>query len=252
MRFKDRVAIISGGGAGMGRATALAFAKEGACVVINDIDEKSLNSVAGEIQTAGGTVTAVRGDVTRSESIKAVVARALETYGRIDILFNYVGGEPDHRLPPPFTEQTETYWRRTIELNLISTMVFSHAVLDSMMKRRYGKIINTAAIAALVGTGGVIAYSAAKGGIIAFTKALAREVAPYNINVNCLCLGPIDTPGAAKMSAGEDRGRPGDFIPLKRVGRPEEVASAVLYLASEDASFITGHGLTMDGGITMV
>ena len=251
MRFEKKVAIISGAGAGMGKATALAFAREGAYIVINDIDEESLNILSDEIRATGGTVTAVKGDVTNSESIKAVAAKALEQYGRIDILFNYVGGEPDHKFPAPLMEQTETYWRRTIELNLISTMVFSHAVLDSMMKQKYGKIINTAAIAALIGTGGVIAYSAAKGGVISFTKSLAREAAPYNINVNCLCLGPVDTPGAARMSGGKPREEAKAPTPLGRVGRSEEVASAVLYLASDEASYITGQSLTMDGGMTM-
>ena len=251
MRFENRVALISGGGAGMGKATALAFSREGASLVINDISQDNLDIVGNEIRSNGGKVTLVPGDITRKEVIQDMVGKALEQYGRVDILFNYVGGEPDHRFPAPFMEQTESYWRRTIELNLITAMVLSQAVLVPMIKQKYGKIINTAAIAALVGTGGVIAYSAAKAGVIAFTKSLAREVAPYNINVNCICPGPFDTPGAANMSRGKDNGKRFDFVPLKRAGRPEEAAGAVLYLASDEAAFVTGHVLTLDGGMTM-
>ena len=115
----------------MGRAAALAFAREGACIVINDVSEENLNSTADDIRAAGGVVTPVQGDVTKSDSIRATVAGALDQYSRVDILFNYVGGEPGRRPPPSFTEQTEEYWGRTIELNLKSTVIFSRAVLDS-------------------------------------------------------------------------------------------------------------------------
>lgn len=256
MRFKGKVAVISGGGDGMGRAAALGFAREGAFVVINDIREKNLETTVNAIQETEGVVTSVQGDVTNSETIKAVVDQAMGLYGKIDILFNYVGGEPDHKFPSPFTYQTETYWEKSIRLNMISTMAFSHAVIDSMIENRYGKIINTSAVAGLVGAGSVIPYSAAKGGIIAFTKALAQEVAQYNINVNCVCPGPIKTPGSDIM-ASLAKGRDIDeeikrIVPLGRMGRPEEVASAVLYLASDDAGFITGQSLAIDGGMTMV
>ena len=248
-------AIVTGAAGGVGRAIALELSKEGANVVIMDISEQNIKDTTDEIKAVGGTITAVQGDVTNSDDIKATVAKAIEEYGKVDILFNYVGGEPDVRPPgKPFWEQTEERWNQTIKLNLISTMVFSQAVLNSMIKQNYGKIINTSAVAALTGGGGVIAYSAAKSGVIAFTKALAREVAPHNINVNCLCLGPIDTPGLAMMSEGQYRGKPETRggRPLRRIGRPEEVASAVLYLASDDAAYITGQTLTMDGGMTMV
>lgn len=252
MRFKGRVAIITGGTQGMGKAAALGFAKEGARVVINGRNAENLNKTADEIRSVGGTVTVVPGDVTRSDIIKAIVAAALEQYGRIDILFNYVGGDPNLAPLTPFIEQTEEFWDRMIDLNLKSTIIMSRAVLDSMIKQKFGKIINTAAIAGRVGGPRMAVYSAVKGGVIAFTKALALEVAPYNINVNCVSPGPIDTPGFNKIFTGEIRKHVSDIVPLGRVGLPEEVASAVLYLASDDAAFITGQTLAVDGGATRV
>lgn len=252
MRFNDRVAIVTGGTAGMGRAAALRFAKEGARVVINGRDENKLNKTIDEICSAGGTATAVQGDITRSETIKSIVDSALKQYGKIDILFNYVGGDPDLAPLTPFIEQTEDFWDRMIELNLKSTITLSRAVLDSMIEQKYGKIINTAAIAGRIGGPRMAVYSAVKGGIIAFTKALALEVAPYKVNVNCISPGPIDTPGFNKIFTGEARKHAADIVPLRRVGLPEEVASAVLYLASDDAAFITGQTLAVDGGATMI
>jgi NAD(P)-dependent dehydrogenase (short-subunit alcohol dehydrogenase family) len=139
-----------------------------------------------------------------------------------------------------------------IDLNLKSTIIMSRAVLDSMIKQKYGKIINTAAIVVRVCGPRMAVYSAFKGGVIAFTKALALEVAPYNINVNCVSPGSIDTPGFNKIFTDGIRDHASDIVPLGRVGLPEEVASAVLYLASDDASFITGQTLAVDGGATRV
>jgi NAD(P)-dependent dehydrogenase (short-subunit alcohol dehydrogenase family) len=252
MRFKGRVAIITGGTAGMGKAAALGFVKEGACVVINGRNKENLNKTADEIRSIGGTVTAVQGDITRSNTAKILVATTLEKYGKVDILFNYVGGDPNLAPLTPFIEQTEDFWDRMIDLNLKSTIIMSRAVLDSMIKQKYGKIINTAAMAGRVGGPRMAVYSAVKGGVIAFTKALAIEVAPYNINVNCVSPGPIDTPGFNKVFTGEAREHASDIVPLGRVGLPGEVASAVLYLASDDAAFITGQTLAIDGGATMV
>ena len=252
MRFKGRVAIITGGTAGMGKAAALGFAREGAYVVINGRNEEKLNKTAVEIRALGGKVTTVRGDITKSDCVKVIIATAREQYSRIDILFNYVGGDPDLAPLTPFIEQSEDFWDRMIDLNLKSTIVMSRAVLDSMVKQKYGKIINTAAISGRVGGPRMAVYSAVKGGVIAFTKALALEVAPYNITVNCVSPGPIDTPGFNQIFTGENRKHAADIVPLGRVGLPEEVASAVLYLASDDAGFITGQTLAVDGGATMV
>lgn len=252
MGFSNKAAIITGGTAGMGKAAAKALAGEGAKVVIIGRNEANLKNAADEIKSTGGIVTPVRGNVTQGSSIKTLVNTALEEYGRIDILFNYVGGDPDLAPLKPFIEQNEDFWNRMIELNLKSTISLCHAVLDTMIKQKYGKIINTAAIAGRIGAPKMAVYSAVKGGIIAFTKALALEVAPYNINVNCVSPGPVDTPGFGKIFTGEDRKHASDIVPLGRVGLPEEVASAVLYLASDEAAFITGQTLAVDGGATMV
>lgn len=249
-KFKDKVAIITGGSAGMGKTAALGFAQEGARVVINGRNEEKLNRAADEIRTAGGTVTAIKGDVLQREVVNAIVARTLEEYGRVDILFNYVGGTPPGTTFDFFIKQNEDYWDSVLELNLKTTLRFCRAVVGIMIKQRYGKIINTAALAGRVGSPKMALYAAAKGGIIAFTKSLAQELAQYNINVNCVSPGPIDTPGFTE-TFGEEGKKPPPFIPMRRIGRPQEVASAVLYLASDDAAFITGQNLAIDGGVSL-
>lgn len=247
-RFKDKVAIITGGSAGMGKTAALGFAQEGARVVINGRNEEKLNRAADEIRAAGGTVTAVKGDLLQREVVNDIVARTLEEYGRVDILFNYVGGSPPGMTFDFFANQSEEHWDYMLELNLKTTLRFCRAVAGIMIKQGYGKIINTAAMAGRAGAPRMALYAAAKGGVIAFTKTLAQELAPHNINVNCVSPGPIRTPGLTE-TFGEEREELPKIVPLGRIGRPEEVSSAVLYLASDDAAFITGQNLAIDGGI---
>jgi 2-hydroxycyclohexanecarboxyl-CoA dehydrogenase len=254
MRFDHRTAIITGAGAGMGRSAALGFAGEGAHVFINDIDEATLENTAREIRAAGGQVTAVAGDATTSDCVRNVVGKALEQSGRIDILFNYVGGIPAGVSMKSFIQDDEKVWDPVIELNLKPTLRFTRAVLESMIKNRYGKIINTGSGAGRTGSAGMALYSTAKGAVIAFTKAIAKEVAQYNINVNCICPGPVATPALLKSVEGKPDILKAyqESIPWKRLGRPEEVAGTVLFLASEEASFITGQALSIDGGQVMI
>jgi 2-hydroxycyclohexanecarboxyl-CoA dehydrogenase len=252
MRFSNKVAIVTGGGAGMGKAAALGFAKEGAIVYIMGRNEATLKEAAQEHKEKDGKIIPAVGDVSERADIKEVAARAIREYGKVDILVNYAGGNPDHAPMRPFIEENEEYWDRMIETNLLGYMVFCRAVLDSMIKQKYGKIINFGAIAGRVGGPRMAAYSAAKGGVIAFTKALALEMAIYSINVNCICPGPIATPGYKMIFGEQGQKETSNFVPLKRIGTPEEVGAAVLYLASDDAAFITGQVLTLDGGITMI
>jgi 2-hydroxycyclohexanecarboxyl-CoA dehydrogenase len=252
MRFDKKATIITGAGAGMGKAAALAFAKEGAYVIINDIDGTSLKNTASEIRSSGGKVTAVAGDATESECVNSVVGKAIEQYGKVDILFNYVGG-PAGMPSQPFTQDTEAKWDTIIRLNLKPPLMFTWAVLESMMKQNYGKIINMASGAGKTGSAFMAVYSMTKGGIIAFTKAIAREAAPYNINVNCVCPGLVETPSFLQTYGGKpdllDNFK--KSVPLNRLGRPEEVAGTVLFLASDEAEYITGQALSIDGGQVM-
>lgn len=254
MRFSHKTAIITGAGSGMGRAAASGFAAEGAAVVITDINEATLAQTTGDIRSAGGQVTAVGGDATRSEVVRKVVETALETSGRIDILFNHLGGMPAGVASKSFLTDDESVWQAFIDLNLITTLRFTRAVLSNMIKNRSGKIINMGSGAGREGAAGLVLYSAAKGGVISFTKSIAKEVAQYNINVNCICPGPIATPALLKSIEANPNALKAyqAAIPLGRLGKPEEVASTVLFLASEEASFITGQALSIDGGQVMI
>jgi len=252
MRFKDKVAVITGGTSGMGEAAVLGFVREGASVVVNDIREERLQHMSEKIKAMGGDILLVQGDITKKETISRIVCGAIKAYDKIDILFNYVGGEPNLGPLTSFLEQSEDYWDKIIALNLKSTLLVCQAVLGKMVERNYGKIINTGAIAGKIGGPHMAAYSAVKGGIIALTKALAIEMAPFKINVNCVCPGPIETPGFKKIFDGIDDRVAAQVTALKRIGRPEEVASAVLYLASDESAFITGQAISVDGGATMI
>jgi 2-hydroxycyclohexanecarboxyl-CoA dehydrogenase len=252
MRFTDRVALVTGGASGMGRAAVLGFAAEGAAVVVNDIDEAGLEATAEAVRALGGRVALAPGDITAAATIDLMAERAAAQFGRIDILFNYVGGDPDLAPQKPFLEQTEDFWDRMIAVNLKSTIRACHAVLPAMVAQGYGRIVNTGAVAGKIGGPNMALYSAVKGGVIAFTKALALEAAQQGITVNCVCPGPIATPGLRRVFADQNTEAVTGIVPLGRLGEPEEVASAVLYLASDDAAFITGQALSVDGGVTRI
>ena len=252
MRFTDKVAIVTGGAAGMGRAAALGFAAEGAAVVVNDIDEAGLQSLAGEVAALGGRIALAPGDITDPATAALLVEIAETEFGGVDILFNYAGGDPDLAPQKPFVEQTEDFWERMIAMNLTSTMRTCRAVLEVMMTRGSGRIVNTGAVAGKIGGPNMALYSAVKGGVIAFTKALALEAAPYGITVNCVCPGPVATPGLTRVFADQVPDEIVSIVPLRRLGTPEEVASAVLYLASDEASYITGQAVSVDGGATRI
>ena len=178
MRFMHRVASVTGAAAGMGKAAALGFAAEGAAVVINDIDEEGLQATAAAVRSLGSRVALAPGDITDASTIDLMVERATAQFGRIDVLFNYVGGDPDLAPQKPFVEQTDDFWERMIAINLTSTIRACRAVLPTMIGQGYGRIVNTGAVAGKIGGPNMALYSAVKGGVIAFTKALALEMAP--------------------------------------------------------------------------
>jgi len=249
-RLKDKVAIVTGGGSGIGAATSRLFAKEGAKVAVADLDEESAARIAREVEEAGGQAVAAKVDVTSREEIDRVVHDILERWGKIDILVNSAGmGELEW-----FLDGDEDTWDKLIAVNLKGTMLFCRVVLPSMVERRYGKIINVASAAGKIGAGMQVVYSAAKAGVDGFTKSLAREVARYRINVNVICPGPTDTPMFNVLS--EDNPKLKEMLiqatAQKRIGSPEEQAAAALFLASDEAEFVTGHSLLVDGGTTMI
>lgn len=249
MRFSEKVAIVTGAGSGIGRAIAISLAKEGAKVVVADINETACKSITGEIRTQGGEALDVKVDVTSSAEIRNAMQKTLERLGRVDILVNSAGGNKVHR----FLEGSEEYWDRIIALNLKSVILFSRAALEDMVKRKYGKIINIASDAGRTGSTGQVVYGACKSGIIGFTKCLAAEMAQFRINVNCVSPGLIDTPGF--HHGFDDVPRLTDaylrLIPWRRLGHPEEIAAAVLFLASDDAEYINGQTLSVNSGMVM-
>ncbi|HWD52834.1 MAG TPA: glucose 1-dehydrogenase [Acidimicrobiales bacterium] len=249
-RLDGKVAVITGAGSGIGRVAARLFADEGAKVVVADVVADHAESVTDEIRAAGGTAMAVTVDVSNESQVDAMVASAVDAYGGLQVLFNNAGIFPDDDGgvldTPPET------WQRVMEVNLKGVWLGCRAAVPAMLASGGGSIINVASFVALMGAATAqIAYTASKGGVLAMTRELAVEYARQGIRANSLCPGPIETPLLAELLADpERRQRRLVHIPIGRFGRPEEIAKAALFLASDDASFITGSALVVDGGIT--
>ena len=246
-RLADKVAIVTGGGSGIGKATALRFAQEGAAVVIGDLDANTAQATAQEITTAQGRASAVPVNVTQAGDVEAMVQTALRSYGKLDILFNNAG--IGKRVP--LAEMHEDDWQLVIDVDLKSIFLGSKYAIPAMRDNGGGSIINTASIYGLVGAEGVAAYNAAKGGVVLLTKNMAIDHAKDNIRVNCICPGHTDTPilDALRQDTEmleEIKRR----YPMGRFARPEEIANGVLFLASDASSFMTGAALVVDGGYT--
>ncbi|MBU6484056.1 MAG: glucose 1-dehydrogenase [Betaproteobacteria bacterium] len=247
MSFVDKTAVVTGAASGIGHATALALAAEGASVLLADINAEAGEAAAAAIRGTGQKAEFLHVDMTREDSIVAFAAAAQARAGAIDILINGAGWGRTL----PFLEGPPDLWERLIALNFVGPMRLVKALLPRMLERGSGKIVNIASDAGRVGSLGETVYSGAKGGLIAFTKSLARETARYNVNVNCVCPGPTETPLLAAVPEKHLEAFK-KAIPFRRFGKPSEIADAVVFFASDRASYITGQVLSVSGGLTMV
>lgn len=243
--LSGKTAIVTGGGRGIGRETALLLAKAGACIMIADIDEKTAASTADEVRALGVAASSFRADITDSEQAKAMVRAALDAHGRVDILVNNAA----RWTTKLFKDMVPQDYDNDIKVTLYGAINCSRAVLDPMMQQKYGHIVNLISDAGRIGEAYLSIYSAAKGGVAAFTKALAKEVGRYNITVNGIAPGITNTPGAAGFiegAGGEEK--ISKSYPLRRVAQPIDIANAILFLASDMSGYMTGQIFSVDGG----
>lgn len=249
MKLDGRIALITGGTSGIGRATAVLFAREGAAVVLTGRSQERGEAVAGAIQDEGGEALFIRSDVRRADDCRQAVERTLERFGRIDVLFNNAGVYHPKTVP----ETTEEEWDETIDSSLKGAFLMSKYAIPSMIEQGRGSIINNSSGWGILGGDRAAAYCAAKGGLVIMTKAMAIDHGPQGIRVNCVCPGDVETPmlpddAKKRGMAWQDYLAGASDRPLGRIGTADEIARAVLFLASDDASFITGEALVVDGG----
>ena len=247
-RLSNQVAIVTGAGQGMGAAMAKLIAEEGGQVVVSDINQEKASVIADEISETETQALAIRADVTREKDVQAMVETTIEHYGTISILVNNAG-----ILYPTRIEQiTRAEWDRVLEVNLTGTFLCSQAVLKTMKKNRYGRIVNMSSSAGRsVSTLGGAHYTAAKAGVLGLSRALAKEVAPFGITVNAICPGLIDTEMVQAECTPERISAYEDSFPIPRLGRPDEVAQLMLFLAT-DSAYITGASIDINGGDLMI
>jgi 2-hydroxycyclohexanecarboxyl-CoA dehydrogenase len=248
----QRRAIVTGGGRGIGAAISLRLAQAGQRVAVLDLDLESAKATAAQAAAAGTESLALQADVTDAASVRAAIDEVVAAWGGIDVAVNNAGWDQ----LVPFVDTEESFWRRVIDINYVGVLRICQAVAPSMMAQSYGRIVNIGSDAARVGSTGEAVYSGAKGAVIGFSKTLARELARSAVTVNVVCPGPTDTPLLAEI-VGEG-GRSEKIIdgmtravPMRRLGKPEEIAAAVAFLASDEAGFITGQTLSVSGGLTM-
>jgi len=243
-RLENRIAIVTGAGQGIGRAIALGMAREGAALVIADLNEANAGAVKREIERVGGKASALYTDISNEESVRGMIDHTLNEYGRVDILVNNAGIFPTSSLE----EMAEEEWDRVIGTNLIGTFLCSRAVVSHLLTQRSGRIISLTSGRAFQGARHGAHYAASKAGIIAFSKSLALELAPYGITVNVICPGITDTAQPRGHQTEEQIYAQGQRIPLGRIGQPEDLAGPAIFLASDAAGFITGQTILVNGG----
>lgn len=251
-RLSNKTVVITGGGGGIGGATCKRFAAEGAKVAVFDRNLEAAEQIAAEVRAAGGQAQAFACDITDRASVDAAVAATEAALGPIDVLVNNAGWD----VFKPFTKTAPSDWEKLIAINLTGALHMHHAVLPGMAARKSGRIVNIASDAGRVGSSGEAVYAACKGGLISFSKTIAREHSRHNITVNVVCPGPTDTALFAdyKEGAGNPEKLMEAFtraIPLGRIGQPGDLPGAILFFASDDAAFVTGQVLSVSGGLTM-
>jgi 2-hydroxycyclohexanecarboxyl-CoA dehydrogenase len=252
MRFKGRTAVVTGAGAGIGREFSRTVASEGGRVAVLDIVLGNATRVADEIRASGGEAAAYTLDVTDYEACAAVMATVLERYGAIDILANVAGGSAGPTIRTkvqPFSESDPARWDEMFRLNVIGSMAPARAVIAHMQSRRKGTILNVSSIAGVIGLGNLVDYSSAKAAILMFTRTLASELAPFGVRVNSIAPGVTASERLRELVDANVYGNVIDAIPLRRLAEPSEMAAALAFLASDDAAYVTGQNLTIDGGL---
>jgi NAD(P)-dependent dehydrogenase (short-subunit alcohol dehydrogenase family) len=252
--YAGKVAFVTGAGGGIGRATALAFAREGASVVVSDVSEQDNRETARMIEESAGRALAVGCDVSRAEDVKAALDQTIETFGRLDVAFNNAGVEQE---PKAAAELTEEEWDRIVAIDLRGVFLCMKYEIPLLLQQGGGAIVNTSSGAGVKGFEGQAAYVAAKHGVVGLSKAAALDYAPQNIRINAICPGIIDTPMMDRFGGGTPEGKEKELAsaaaaqPIGRAGKSEEVAAAVVWLCSDAASFATGHAMVVDGGQTV-
>jgi len=253
MRVKDKVAIVTGGGGAIGRETSKLLATEGAKVMVADLNIEAANKVVNEIKALGHKALAIDLDTTKVDKAEQLAKATLDNFGQVDILVNVVGGSAGPFIKTKlgfFAQSNKERWEEIVNLNLLGTFNCTRVVINHMIERCSGKIVSIASTSGVIGMQKAAEYSAAKAGIIGFTKALAKEVGPYGINVNCVSPGVVGTPRVLEMAK--------ELIPewtkgirLGRLAKPEEIASVVFFLVSDESSYITGQNIVVDGGLSL-
>ncbi|MBD2730460.1 SDR family oxidoreductase [Nostoc sp. FACHB-892] len=249
-KYTGKVAFVTGAANGIGRATALAFAREGANVVVADVSEQGNQETAHMIEKLGGRVIAIKCNVTQALDVKAALSKTIETFGRLDFAFNNAGVEQKNT---PTAEIEESEWDRIVDIDLRGVFLCMKYEIPLLLKQGGGAIVNTSSGAGVIGIKGGAAYTAAKHGLIGLTKSAALDYASQNIRINAVCPGYIDTSMMDRFTGGTPEGREQVISeePIGRMGQPEEIANAVVWLCSDASSFVVGHALVVDGGQTV-